>query len=138
MTVEILTFCDFAQDNGGKLTIVGSFDTVRGHALPIVLPLISLAAKLRFSLQERGRHRFEFSFTDLDGQGAFPPISGDFQMEDFTSSTAALALTMNIINAEFRKETTITVRLDLDGKEAFHTPLHVVRTGPPSPGGFAR
>jgi len=127
MTVEIFTFCDFAQDNGGKLTIVGSFDTIRAPGLPVVLPLVSLAAKLRFSLQERGMHHFEITFTDLDGQRAFPPLSGDCRMEDFSSSTAALALTMNIVNAEFRKETTITARLDLDGKEAFHSPLHVVK-----------
>lgn len=130
MTVEIFTFCDFAQDNGGKLTIVGSFDTVRAQGLPIVLPLVSLAAKLRFSLQERGKHHFDLSFTDLDGNQAFPPLSGDCRMEDFRSSTAALALTMNIVNAEFRKETTITARLDLDGKEVFHSPLHVLRAGP--------
>ena len=27
MNIDILALCDFAQDNDGKLTIVGTFDT---------------------------------------------------------------------------------------------------------------
>ena len=127
MTVEVLTFCDFSQDNGGKLTVVGSFDTIFVPAFPAVHPLLSIAAKIRFSLQERGKHRFLFTFQDLDGKEYFPPIGGEADIENFRTSTSALVLSMNISNVELRRDGVVTMKLEMDGKELFHTPLHLVR-----------
>lgn len=131
MTVEILTFCDFSQDNGGKLTVVGSFDTIFVPAFPVIHPLLSIAAKIRFSLQERGKHRFLFSFQDLDGMEYFPPIGGEADIENFRTSTSALVLSMNIANVELKREGVVTMKLEMDGKELFHSPLHLVRAERP-------
>lgn len=127
MKVEIFTFCDFSQDNAGKLTIVGSFDTIYAKTFPVVYPLISVVARIRFSVQEKGRHSFRFGFVDMDGSEVFPPISGEAMIEDFRTSTSAINLSMNIVNAELTKESIITARLELDGKELFFSPLHLVK-----------
>jgi hypothetical protein len=127
MNVEIFSFCDFSQDNGGKLTIVGSFDTIYAKGFPTVHPLVSIAAKIRFSLQEKGRHLFTLTFTDLDGQEYFPPIRGEANIENFTTSTSALVLTMNLVNVELKREGIVSAKLEIDGKEVFHSPLHVLK-----------
>jgi hypothetical protein len=126
--VEIFTFCDFVQDNGGKLTLVGCFDTIHARSFPAVHPVLGIAARLRFSVQERGRHVFRLSFTDLEGEEAFPPIEGEARIEEFHTSTNAINISMNIVNAQLRKETTITARLEMDGKEVSYTPLHLAKS----------
>lgn len=128
MKVEIFTFCDFVQDNSGKLTLVGCFDTIHAKTYPAVHPVLGIAVRIRFSVQERGRHSFRLSFTDLEGEEAFPPIDGEAMIEEFRTSTNAINLSMNIVNAQLRKETTITARLEMDGKEVCYTPLHLART----------
>jgi hypothetical protein len=42
MKIELFTFCDFAQENGGKLTIVGTFDTIVSRNFPCVHPQLSV------------------------------------------------------------------------------------------------
>lgn len=37
MKTSILTICDFAEDNKGKLTIVGTFDHIHSERIPFVL-----------------------------------------------------------------------------------------------------
>ncbi len=133
MKVEIFTFCDFSQDNAGKLTVVGSFDTIYAKAFPVVYPLISIVSRIRFSLQEKGRHTFRFSFMDMDGFEVFPAIQGEAMIEDFKTATSAINLSMNVVNAELKKECIITARLEVDGKEQFFSPLHLVKAPiPPS------
>jgi hypothetical protein len=127
MTVEIFSFCDYSQDNGGKLTVVGSFDTIFVQAFPAVHPLLSIATKIRFSVQEEGKHRFLFTFTDLDGNEYFRPMGGEATIGNFRSSTSALVLTMNIVNVELKREGVVTAKLEVDGRELFHSPLHVLK-----------
>lgn len=127
MKVEIFTFCDYAQDNGGKLTIVGSFDTIFAKALPLVYPHISIVTRIRFSLEEKGRHALAITFTDLDGKETLPAFRGDVLIEDYKTATSAINLTMNIMNVELKSEAVITARIDVDGKELFHSPLHIVK-----------
>ena len=127
MKAEVFTFCDFSQNNQGKLTIVGCFDTIHAKVLPVVHPMLSVALRVRFSVQERGSHSFVLSFTDLEGGEVLPPFRGEMTVEDFRSSTSAFNLSLNVVNVELKKETTITAKLEIDGKEAAYSPLHVVR-----------
>src|SRR5205823_5014735 len=49
MKVDIFTLCDFANtDSAGKLNILGSFDRINAHTMPMVHPLCCLAIKMRF------------------------------------------------------------------------------------------
>ena len=76
METDIFTLCDFAQDVGGKLTIVGTFDTIFAADLPAVHPTLSIVARLRFSDSEAGQHSFEISFSDDSGnKNVLPPFS---------------------------------------------------------------
>ena len=66
MEIEIFTLCDFAQDNGGKLIIVGTFDSMQAKAFPVRHPACAIACRLRFSKKEHGPH--SITVRVIDGQ----------------------------------------------------------------------
>jgi len=54
MKLELFTLCDFAADYGGKLSVVGIFDTLGAKQVPAVHPQCAVAAKMRFEKIEEG------------------------------------------------------------------------------------
>src|SRR5712672_3076238 len=77
METEIFTLCDFAQDAGGKLTIVGTFDQIGSKTFPVTHPSCSLACRLRFSEKEQGTHDFKLRLVDIKGKEVIPSIEGN-------------------------------------------------------------
>ena len=56
METEIFTLCDFAQDAGGKLTIVGTFDQISSANFPVtILPALPWLAACVFLKRKRAR-----------------------------------------------------------------------------------
>ena len=49
MKIELLALADFAADYGGKLSVIGIFDTIFARQMPAVHPHCCLAVKLRFA-----------------------------------------------------------------------------------------
>ena len=56
MVVEIFTLCDYAINENGKLTIVGTFDSFGSKDIPFVHDQCALVFKLRFTLEEQNSH----------------------------------------------------------------------------------
>jgi hypothetical protein len=68
MHVEIFTLYDFAENMFGKLVIVGTFDTIFAHDVPVVRPTFSIALRVRFDGKtENGKHTFKISVVNPDG-----------------------------------------------------------------------
>jgi hypothetical protein len=63
MEIEIFTLCDYAVDNAGKLTIVGTFDNVNVQTLPWQ-QMLGIAVRLRFEKKQIGKHLFELKIID--------------------------------------------------------------------------
>src|SRR5436309_2186087 len=80
MQTEIFTLCDAATVAGGKLNILGSFDTIGAHSFPCAHPLCAVACKLRFDAGEEGRHSLEIHFCDPDMRPVLKPIRQDFEI----------------------------------------------------------
>src|SRR5678816_2160053 len=80
MEIEIFTLCDFAQDNSGKLTVVGTFDGIYSKQFPFVQANFSVACRLRFSEKEAGAHDMRLRFTDGDKQEFIKPIEGQINI----------------------------------------------------------
>lgn len=75
MEKEIFTLCDFAQESSGKLTVIGSFDAISAGQVPFLYPHCSIAAKLRFSAKEAGKHKGHISFKGPKGTPVIPNIN---------------------------------------------------------------
>lgn len=48
MVIEVFSLCDAATYSGGKLNILGAFDSIKTKGLPFSLPRFTVAVRLRF------------------------------------------------------------------------------------------
>jgi hypothetical protein len=123
--IELFTFCDFAQENGGKLTVVGTFDTIISRNFPCVHPQLSVVIRIRFDLWEFAAHTFRIETRCLDGEVTMEPISGSLDVRGVGNSTAVSHLVFTIGNLRFKNPSVVNFTLYLDDKEASSIPLYV-------------
>ena len=100
MEIEIFTLCDYAADNGGKLTVVGTFDNITTQSLPAIQQL-GIAIRLRFSAKQVGNHKIELKITDPT-KDSIANINGNINVSSpvepmaYTSINMALNLGLEI------------------------------------------
>ncbi len=81
MKIQIFTLCDYAQNNAGKLTIVGTFNQIFTDRFPYTYtPSFFVVAKL--SSQEPCQGKFSFTAYRPDGSPLLPPFTGDFRIDN--------------------------------------------------------
>ncbi len=130
METEIFTLCDFAQDAGGKLTIVGTFDQIGSQTFPVIHPSCSLACRLRFSEKERGTHDFKLRLVDVKGKEVIPSIEGNINVGMAANSQyAAINIVGNLNQLKFEKEGRYSFELYVDGNWVTGLPLNLVKAG---------
>ena len=130
METEIFTLCDFAQDAGGKLTIVGTFDQIGSKTFPVVHPSCSLACRLRFSEKEKGVHDFKLRLVDVNGKEIFPSIEGNINVGIAANNQyAAINIVGNLNQLKFEKEGRYSFELYVDGSWVTGLPLNLVKAG---------
>ena len=98
MHVDIFTLCDFAQESGGKLTVVGAFDTVFARQFPAMHPFMCLALRLRFYIHEEGTHPIRIEFAGPDGAEVVNPIEGELSVLDFAGSSRVVHSVFNFVS----------------------------------------
>ncbi|MDR1574989.1 MAG: hypothetical protein LBS37_03200 [Treponema sp.] len=125
MKIELFTFCDFAQENGGKLTIVGTFDTIISRSFPCVHPQLSVVIRLRFDIWEFSKHSFRIETRDLDGDMSMEAITGNVEVKGVGNATAVSHLVFTISNLRFKNNNVINFVLFIDDKEAGSIPLYI-------------
>ena len=125
MKVELFTFCDFAQENGGKLTVVGTFDTIISKNFPCIHPQLSVVIRLRFDLWEFSNHSFRIESYNLDGEAGIDPIRGNVDVQGAGNATAVSHLVFTISNLHIKKNGIMNYILFIDDKEVMSIPLYI-------------
>ena len=125
MKVELFTFCDFAQENGGKLTVVGTFDTIISRNFPCIHPQLSVVIRLRFDLWEFANHNFRIESYDLNGEVGIESIRGNVEVRGAGNATAVSHLVFTISNLHFKKSGILNFVLYIDEKEIMSIPLYI-------------
>ena len=125
MKAEIFTFCDFAQESAGKLTIVGTFDTIIARQFPCIHPQLSVVVRLRFDLWEFSQHHFRIETVDLDGELNMEPITGELDVKGVGNATAVSHLVFTISNLRFHREGVVNFVLYIDDREITTLPLYI-------------
>jgi hypothetical protein len=125
MKAEIFTFCDFAQESGGKLTVVGTFDTIIARNFPCIHPQLSVVIRLRFDLWEFTRHTFRIETRDLGGEMSMETINGNIDVKGVGNATAVSHLVFTISNLQFRNSGVVNFVLYIDNKEMTSLPLYI-------------
>src|ERR1700722_7103309 len=127
MKVEIFSLSDFASaDAGGKLNIIGVFNTIFAGQLPAAQALCVLAIRMRFERIEAGFKKLKIAFVDADGRAVMPVIDTQIHVQlppDSPFATAHLCLTMQQIKLPNFGE--YSIDLAVDGKQEASTPLYV-------------
>lgn len=126
MDIEVFTLCDAATDSGGKLNLLGAFDSIFTKSLPAVHPQCAIALRLRFSRIEAGKHKIKISLVDADGKPVVPPLDADMNVA-FKGGEASLAanVIMNLHRLQVREEGEYSIDLAIDGRHEKSVPLLV-------------
>ncbi|MDR0568270.1 MAG: hypothetical protein LBG87_03590 [Spirochaetaceae bacterium] len=125
MRIELFTFCDYAQESGGKLTIVGTFDTIIAHNFPCIHPQLSVVIRIRFDIWEFSQHTFRIESRDINGEMTMNVISGNVDVKGAGNATAVSHLVFTISNLRFKHYGVFNFILYIDNKEICSIPLHV-------------
>jgi hypothetical protein len=122
---ELFTFCDFAQESGGKLTIVGTFDTIISRNFPCIHPQLSVVIRIRFDLWEFSSHSFRIEARDLDGEINIEPVTGTVEVRGAGNATAVSHLVFTISNLHFRSSGVVNFVLYMNDRETATLPLYI-------------
>ena len=128
METQIAVLCDFAADYGGKLSLIGTFDTILTQTLPAVHPQCSVALRVLFRKEEEGQHSLQVNFVDEDGKSIIPPMDTVMNVTapgDFFFSTHNLVL--NLQQLRFERAGQYSVDIAIDGRQIASIPLQIMR-----------
>ncbi len=128
MDIEIFTLCDHAQDFGGKLVIIGTFDTITAPAFPAIHASLSIAARIRFLRTEGGLHKINILLVNEDGKEILPPFSGDLTVNPPPQSESIVVnFCLDVGRLTFEKPGRYGTDLLVDGVHQRSLPLLLVK-----------
>ena len=126
METEIFTLCDFAQDNSGKLTVVGTFDGIHAKQFPFVQPAFYVALRLRFSVKETGEHEIKLRLIDAEGKEVIKPIQGQLNINAPNNGQySAINMVFNFSQMKFEKPGRYSFELYMDDNWTSGLPLFI-------------
>lgn len=124
MKLEIFALCDAATVSGGKLNILGAFDSVFAPQAPVVHSQCALALRLRFSRIEEAEHRIRISVVDDDGRSIMPNLDGKLGVKFAGEEDSVVTnFIVNIQQLKLEKFGTYSIDLAVDGRHETALPL---------------
>lgn len=130
MKVELFAMCDAATDSGGKLNILGVFDTVAAPKAPAVHARCAIVLKVRFERIERGDHKLKLNIIDQDGTLVIPSLEAPLTIKFPDAAPSATAqLILDLHNLKFEKFGEFAIDLAVDGRQEASIPLFVRQVG---------
>jgi hypothetical protein len=131
MQMEMFAIVDAATESGGKLNVLGAFDTLYAPKVPSVHPQCAVVARIRFTQPEKGKHAIAVRIEDEAGKALLPPLRGELTIAvGGTQPSGAVNLIMNIQGLKVEHYGQHMIRLEVDGNVCASIPLFV--NEPPS------
>ena len=126
MKIELFAMCDAATDSGGKLNILGVYDTIAGPKAPLVHNRCAIVIKLRFERIERGDHKLKLNIVNQDGAAVIPSLEAPLSISFPDSAPSATAqLILDLQNLKFDRYGEYSIDLAVDGRQEASIPLFV-------------
>jgi hypothetical protein len=135
MNLEIFALCDAATESGGKLNLLGAFDTIVAPAAPHVHPACAVVLRLRFKRIEAGRHTVRLDVVDADGHRAGPPFQTEADIRLGDAEDAVANLILNFQQLRLEQFGRYCVDLAIDGRQEGSLPLYLRPIPTPAPQG---
>ncbi len=128
MRIEIAALCDAATEQGGKLNMLGAFDTLHAVKFPHIVPQVTIVFRIRFNRAESGGHKIKLAIKDEEGVAILPEMEAVVPIEIRKGSDSRVGnIMMNVHGMKFEKAGYHSVDLSLDGTHAFSLPLRVIQ-----------
>jgi hypothetical protein len=127
MDVQIASLCDSAQDYGGKLCLIGAFDTILVRQFPAQHPFCSIALRMIFRDTDEGKHTLRVNLIDDDGQSL--PLKIEVPLEIRLPESQFFATVNQFFNIQgmlFKKPGQYSIDATLDGAMIARIPLQVL------------
>ncbi len=126
MRLELFALCDAATVSGGKLNLLGAFDSIQAAQLPATHAQCAVAMRFRFNRVEEGEHRLVLTLVDEDGQRILAPIDGTLHVKMEGDEESAVAnFIVNIHQLKFERPGSYSIDLAVDGAHECSLPLNV-------------
>lgn len=132
MQTEIFTLCDAATVSGGKMNVLGSFDSIHAPRFPYRHPLCAVATKLRFEMGEEGEHDFEIAFCDPDMRPIIDPLQLKIKIRIDRLSATHFHV-WNLLGFELKEAGAYYFELKVDREIQSRFPLYVAEYRQPTP-----
>ncbi|HEY1172799.1 MAG TPA: hypothetical protein VGH19_15635 [Verrucomicrobiae bacterium] len=135
MQVQVAALCDSAADYGGKLCMIGAFDTIGVRNLPATHPHCSIALRIVFHDQDQGKHQLRVTMIDEDGRNLLPRLEPNM---DVRMPENLFFVSMNMVfslqGLKFEKAGHYSIDVSLDNNIIARIPLQVVQLPPQGQG----
>jgi hypothetical protein len=131
MQVQIAVLCDAATDYGGRLCLLGAFETLFARQFPVVHPHCALALRLCFFAEDEGEIRLGIRLLNADGHPVTPPIEPRLNVQlgnDVSFMTRNLVL--NLQGLSFPKAGEYALQVVANGESMIEVPLRLVEVAP--------
>ncbi|MDY6836102.1 MAG: hypothetical protein SVY53_15020 [Chloroflexota bacterium] len=127
MRIEVFTLCDAAADYHGKMSLLGTFDTIRTKKMPAIHPQCAIALRLRFSWLEQGDHAISIKLVDEDGKQIIPSLNANAKVRFSETMQGSIATNMilNLYRLKFEHYGEYSIDLIIDENEEAFLPLYV-------------
>ena len=130
MNIEIAAICDAATANGagGRLNILGAFDSAFPQKFPFMIPQCAAAFRIRYLRSEAGMHKLSLAIEDVCGHPIVPVMESNIPFEPVATGldTAALNLVLNMQRLQIARPDKYIVRLIVDEEEIATLPLYIL------------
>jgi len=131
MICELFAIADAVQEYGGKLVVVGTYDTIVVSEIPATHPMLSIAARLRFPQSEQGSFKINIDVLGPDGRIHLNGPEGQVNIQHRERGSSVINLAVNLMSIQITSCDEYSVRLTVEGREAVRVPLYVVQGNQP-------
>ncbi len=127
MDVQIASLCDAAQDYGGKLCLLGAFDTILVRQFPAIHPFCSVALRIVFRDTDEGKHTLRVNLIDGDGQSLLPKVETPLEIRlPENQFFATQNFVFNLQGMRFNKPGQYSLDITLNAQIVARIPLQVL------------
>lgn len=134
MNLQVAVLCDAATDYGGKLNLLGAFDTIVVARFPATHPHYAVALRVVFDRTDEGKHALRMTMIDEDGKPLMAPVEVKF---DVVLPADAIQLCRNFIinvqNLKFGRAGYYGISVSIGDNLLATIPLQVRQAAQPEP-----
>ncbi len=127
MDVDFAFLADYAAESGGKLNALGvGIDRLLAETLPATHPVMTLAARIRYSSAEAGDKQLSVRIVDADGGNVIPPIDRSLSLGVPEGLTGTAQIVIQLHGVRFEAFGQYAIQLAVGGQSIANLDLSVV------------